>query len=1115
MKRFLPLFLTIILLPVLAAQTKEPEKPAAPPADKAAENPAEKVADKLSTPFKSETFDAIKLREIGPATTAGRIIDIAVVASRTSTWYVAVASGGVWKTVNSGTTWTPVFDKEGSYSIGCVTVDPSNPNVVWVGTGENNSQRSVSYGDGVYKSLDGGASWTNTGLKASEHIGKIVIDPRNSDIVYVTAQGPLWNPGGDRGVFKTTDGGKTWKQSLAISEFTGASDLWMDPRDSNVLYTTSYQRARHVWGLLDGGPESAIWKSTDAGASWRKLESGIPKADLGRIGLAVSPVDPDVVYAIIEATDTKDKGVYRSLDRGESWAKMGDYLPTSPQYYQELIPDPKKVDRVYSMDTFNQMTDDGGKTWKRLGEKNKHVDNHALWVDPANTDHMVNGNDGGVYESFDHAATWVFKPNLPIAQLYRATADESKPFYHVYVGAQDNNALGGPSRNTSAHGIVNSDWFVTTSGDGFCSAVDPVDPNIVYAESQYGVISRYDRKTGETTDIQPQAAPGEAQNRWNWDSPIKISPHSNTRLYFASQRLYRSDDRGDHWTAVSADLTRQIDRSKLKMMGRVWGVDSVARNTSTSFYGNIVSLSESPKVEGLLYVGTDDGLVNVTEDGGKNWRKIETFDGIPANSYVSDLKPSPHDAGTVYAAFDNHKEGDFKPYLLKSADRGKTWTSIVGDLPARGGVYTIAEDPERAGLLYVGTEFGLFFSPDSGKRWIQLKGGLPTIAVRDLTIQKREGDLVVATYGRGVYILDDLTPLRRATDELLARDAALVPPRKAWMFIPNTLLGFKDKGFQGSSYYTAANPPFGAVINYFVKDELKTKKKFRQAEEKKIAAKGGDVPVATWDALLKEDREEAPAMILTVSDSAGNVVRRLTGPVKAGFNQVVWDLRYPASNPTQLKSDDDDNPFASPPRGPLAMPGTYTVSLEKHADGQLTKLGESVTFATEILGTATLPVTDRAKVVEFSKKVARLQRAVLGSVELAKETHKRLDFLAKAILDAPAAPVALLARAKELDVRLKDIETALNGDKILAKYQEPAPSSIAQRVEGVAEALWSITTAPTGTHQRSYERAALDFAPVLAQLKMLVDTDLKDLEAKVEAAGAPWTPGRVPTWSKE
>ena len=1100
MKKIIPLFLSALLLPALTAQTKEPEK---------------EKSDTPPAPFSADNFEGLKLREIGPALTSGRIIDLAVVPGRPSVWYVAVASGGVWKTVNAGTTWTPIFDAAGSYSIGCVTLDPNNPNVIWVGTGENNSQRSVSYGDGVYKSLDGGAHWVNTGLKTSEHIGKIVVDPRNSDRVYVTAQGPLWQAGGERGVYKTTDGGKSWQASLTISENTGASDLWIDPRDSNVLYATAYQRQRHTWGMVHGGPEGAIWKTTDAGVTWRKLSQGIPKADLGRIGLAVSPVDPDVLTALIEATDPKDRGTYRSTDRGESWTRIGDYSPGGPQYYQELIPDPKKLERLYSMDTYNQVTEDGGKTWKRLGEKYKHVDNHALWIDPANTDHLLNGNDGGLYESWDRGGNWHFMANLPVAQFYRVAVDESKPFYYVYGGTQDNFSLGGPSRTTSEHGIINSDWFVTTGGDGFYSAVDPSNPNLVYAESQNGGLVRFDRKTGEQVDIQPLAGPGEAPLRFNWDAPLKISPHSPTRLYFAAQRLFRSDDRGDHWTPVSPDLTRQIDRNQLKMMGRVWSVDAVARNASTSFYGNIVALAESPKVEGLLYVGTDDGLVSISEDGGKNWRKVEAFDGIPANTFVSDLKPSPHDANTVYATFDNHKLGDFKPYVLKSSDRGKTWTAITGDLPARGTVYTIAEDPEKAGLLYCGTEFGLFFSPDAGTRWVQLKGGLPTIAVRDLVVQKREGDLVIATFGRGFFILDDLTAIRRATDELLAREAALLPVKKAWMFIPTAPLGLREKAFQGAAFYAAPNPPFGAVFNYYLKEELKPAKKIRQAAEKKISAKGGDVPVPSWDMLVKEDREEAPALLLTVTDAGGNVVRRLTGPVKAGFQRVAWDLRYPSAQPVQLKTDEEEDIFSPPPRGPLALPGSYTVTLEKRVDGQATKLGEPVSFTTEILGTASLPAPDRAKVAEFAKKIAHLQRAVLGSVELAKETRHRLDSLAKAIDDAPAAKSVLLVRTKELDQQLKDLEVALNGDKVRAKYQEPAAISLFSQVQGLVGALWFTTSAPTGTQQRGYEHAAQEFTPVLAKLKALVETDLKELEAKVESAGAPWTPGRVPNWNKE
>ncbi len=1095
----------VLSAPSGAADPKKPE----------AGKPADAAAAAKKSPWSADAFSGIKLREIGPALTSGRIADIAVVPGRESTWYVAVASGGVWKTTNAGTTWAPVFDSEGVYSIGCVTVDPNNPYTVWVGTGENNSQRSVSYGDGVYKSLDGGKSWKNVGLKTSEHVGKIVVDPKDSDVVYVASQGPLWSSGGERGVFKTTDGGKTWKPSLTISENTGASDLWMDPRDPKVLWATSYQRRRHVWGMVHGGPEGGIWKTTDAGATWRKIEKGIPKADLGRIGLAVSPADPDVLYALVEATDPKDRGTYRSTDRGESWTRVGEYCANGPQYYNELVPDPKKVDRVYSLDTYNMVTEDGGKTWKRLGEKSKHVDNHALWIDPADTSHLLNGNDGGVYESRDRGATWEFKPNLPVTQFYRVAVDDSKPFYYVYGVTQDNATLGGPSRTRTTHGIVNADWFVTTFGDGFFSAVDPKDPNIVYSESQYAGLVRFDRKTGEEVDIQPQPGPGEPPLRWNWDAPLIISPHANTRLYFAAQRVFRSDDRGDRWTPVSGDLTRQVDRNALRMMGRVWGPDAVAKNTSTSFYGNIVSLAESPKKEGLLYVGTDDGLVQVTEDGGGSWRKVEAFPGVPANTYVSDLKPSPHDEGTVYAAFDNHKQGDFKPYLLKSADRGRSWTSIAGDLPARGTVYTVLEDPEKAGLLYAGTEFGLFFSPDGGGRWIQLKGGMPPIAVRDLAIQRREGDLVAATFGRGFFVFDDLTPLRRASDELLGKEGGLLPVKKAWMYVPERPLGIREKAFQGESYYAAPNPPFGAVFTYWLKDELRTKKKQRQAAEKKIADKGGDVTYPSWEALRAEEREEEPAVVLTVKDAAGAVVRRITGPAKSGFNRVAWDLRYPASNPAQPpREGEEEDVFAGRARGPFAVPGTYTVSMEKRVDSVVTPLGEPQTFTTEVLGTASLPAPDRAKVHAFARKTARLQRAVLGSVEWTKEAARRAGLVRRALGDTPGADPALAARARALEGKLKDLDEALTGDKVVERHQEPTPPSIEDRVQRVVRSLWSSTSAPTGTQAAAYDIAAKEFGPALETLRGL-DAELKDVEAKAEAVGAPWTAGRVPVWSPE
>jgi photosystem II stability/assembly factor-like uncharacterized protein len=1086
-----------------APKTTTETKPATPKAGKAAASDAEKKKEA----FSAETFAGLELREIGPAITSGRIGDLAVDPLRKGTYYVAVASGGVWKTTNQGTTFTPVFDSQGSFSIGCVALDPTNPLVVWVGTGENNSQRSVGYGDGVYRSPDGGKSWENVGLKASEHIGKILVHPKDGKIVYVAAQGPLWADGGDRGLYKTTDGGKTWKAVLTISDKTGVSDAWMDPRDPEVLYAAAYQRRRHVWTLIDGGPESGIHKSTDGGATWTKLTNGLPKGDVGRIGLAVPPAAPDTVYALVEARG-KDGGFYRSLDGGMSWEKRGEYATTSAQYYQELVVDPKNADRVYAMDTYMQVTDDGGKSWRRAGEKAKHVDNHALWIDPENTDHLLNGNDGGIYESWDRAATWQFRTNLPVTQFYRVAVDDAKPFYNVYGGTQDNNTLGGPSRTDNAHGIRNEDWFVTQGGDGFFAAIEPGNPDIVYSEAQHGALVRYDRKTGEQVDIQPQAAPGEAPLRWNWDSPMIVSPHSPTRLWFAAQRVFRSEDRGNGWKAVSPDLTRQVDRNRLPVMGRVWSVDAVAKNASTSFFGNVVALAESPRKEGLLYAGTDDGLVQVTEDGGGAWRKAASFPGVPDMTYVADLAPSPHEADVVYAAFDNHKRGDFKPYLLRSADRGKTWGSIAGDLPARGTVYTVAEDPEKSGLLVCGTEFGLFFTIDGGKRWVQLKGGMPTINVRDVAFQTREDDLVVATFGRGFRVLDDIAPLRLATPETLAKDAVLFPARDAWAYVPKVPYGLRGKAFLGESYYAAANPPFGALFTVYLKDDLKGRKKTRQEAEKEAAKKGADVFYPTWEALRAEDREEEPSLLLTVADEAGNVVRRLAAPGKAGFARVAWDLRYPASNPTQLK-EEEENPWRPGPRGPMVAPGTYRVSLAKKVDGVVTPLGEPQAFAVVPLGSSSLGPVDRAAVLAFSRKTARVQRAALGASEAVKEAKTRLDHLGKALLDTPAAGPELLAEARRIELALADLDVTLNGDATLGKRNEPALPGLVDRVENVVSGHWSTTTAPTATQEREMETAAAGLETALATLRAIAK-DLSVLDARAEALGAPWIPGRIP-----
>ncbi|HXK12675.1 MAG TPA: glycosyl hydrolase [Vicinamibacteria bacterium] len=1110
-----------------AAAAVPAEAPKAAPAKASAAKKAEpgaakkaeaKDEEKPKGGWSADTWSGLELRSLGPAVSSGRVVDIAVDPADTSRFFLAVASGGVWKTENGGTTWTPVFDGEGSYSIGCVTIDPTNPNVVWVGTGENNAQRSVGYGDGVYKSEDGGRSWKNVGLKASEHIGKILVHPKDPNIVYVAAQGPLWAPGGDRGLYKTTDGGRTWTAVLTVDENTGVTDVVMDPRDPDTLLAAAWQRRRHVFTLIDGGPGSGLHKTTDGGKTWRTITTGLPKEEMGRIGLALAPTDPDTVYALVEtAAANKAGGTFRSRNRGETWEKQGDYVPGGPMYYQEIFVDPKNAERVYSMDVFLKVSDDAGKTWRNLGERYKHVDNHALWIDPADTDHYLVGCDGGLYESRDRAATWRFFDNLPVTQFYRVDVDDSSPVYYVYGGTQDNNTLGGPSRTLNAHGIANHDWFVTWGGDGFHARVDPRDPNIVYSTLQYGVLARYDRKSGEAVLIQPQEKPGDDPLRWNWDSPLVLSPHQPTRLYFAAQRVFRSEDRGDTWTAVSGDLTRRIDRNTLKVMGKVWGPDAVAKGASTSFYGNVVSLDESPLVEGLLYVGTDDGLVQVSEDGGRTWRRQESFPGVPAMSYVSDLFASRFDANVVYAAFDDHKTGDFKPYLLRSGDRGRTWAPVAGDLPVRGNVWTVAEDTVEKELLFAGTEFGLFFSRDGGRKWVQLKGGLPTIAVHDLKVQRREGDLVVATFGRGFYVLDDLTPLRVAKPADLERDTLAFPVKRALAYVPSTPLGLKEKAFLGETFFTAKNPPFGAVFTYYLKDELETRRKARLDAEKEAEKKGAEIQYPAAAALRAEAREEDPAVVLTVKDEGGDVVRRLTGPVKAGVHRVAWDLRFPASAPTSLKPGPTptENPFYEPPAGPLAVPGRYTVSFEKRVDGVLTPFGEPQPFTVESLGLQTLKARDAAELLAFERKTARLQRAVLGAVEAAEEAQSRVKVAKKALDDTPGAAPALGAEARRIEKALDDLMVGLRGDKVLRERNEPTALSTVERVEAIVGTHWSATVAPTGTSREAYAVASSAFEAQLAALRTLVETDLRALEGAMEKAGAPWTPGRVPTWTKE
>ena len=1025
-----------------------------------------------------------------------------------NSFFVAVASGGVWKTTNKGISFTPVFDNYGSYSIGCISYDPSNPHTLWLGTGENNSQRSVSYGDGIYKSTDDGASWNHMGLKKSEHIGKIIVDPKNSDVVYVAAQGPLWGPGGDRGLYKTTDGGKNWELSLEISENTGVSDIVMDPRDNNVLYASSYQRRRHVWTLINGGPESAIYKTTDGGKNWDKLTNGLPGGELGRIGLGISPVNPDVLYALIEAHGNKG-GFFRSTNRGGSWSKTGSYQSVSAQYYQELVCDPKDVNKVYFLDTYLQVTEDGGATTKHVGNRYRHVDDHALWIDPDNTDYLLVGGDGGVYETYDAGDTWRFFPNLPVTQYYRVGIDNSEPFYYIYGGTQDNNTYGGPSKTLNSGGITNDQWFKVVGGDGFQARVDPKDPNIVYAQPQYGFLVRYDRKSGEMVFIQPQPESGEALV-WNWDAPLIISPHSNTRLYYAANRLFRSDDRGDSWTAISPDMTRKINRNELEIMGKVWHPDAVAKNASTSIYGNIVSLIESPVQEDLVYVGTDDGLIHVTEDAGKTWVKYESFPGIPDRTYISDLYASPNDAGTVYACFDNHKMADFKPYILKSTDKGKTWASVSGDLPENGVAYTVMEDHKDRNLIFAGTEYGAFFSVDGGSKWVQLKNGIPTIAIRDMEIQQRENDLVMASFGRGFFILDDYTPLREVNDALFEKDAYIFKIKDALIYNLNDSW---NKGSYGETHYRGPNPEFGAVFTYFIKDNIKSLKDIRKEkegeyykalEDKKKKDKAPEYVYPSFEELRKEDLEESPYLIFTITDSESNTIRRLTAPVSKGIHRIAWDLTFPDTAPVRENTNPNKN------GGLPVMPGKYFVSISKYVDGEITKMTEPAPFNVKHLDYATLPASQPEYVFEFGKKVMKLRSTVQSTNKVYSELNKKIKLIENAVMNTPGASPELLGKVRAIELELKELGIALNGNPSISNRNGSQPPSINTRLSYMMWGSISHSSDVPKIWTDTYDIIVKELKPVISRMNSIINNDIKPIEDELQKLGAPWTPGRMP-----
>lgn len=1050
----------------------------------------------LSAQDKPETLDGFSLRNVGPAFVSGRIADIAIHPNDDNTWYVAVGSGGVWKTINAGVTWEPIFDNQPVYSTGCVTVDPNNTATVWVGTGENVGGRHVGFGDGIYKSTNGGKSWKNLGLKDSEHISEIIVHPDNSDVVWVAVQGPLWSKGGDRGFYMTTDGGESWTKTLGDDEWTGVTDIMYDPRDPDLLYAATWQRHRTVAAYMGGGPNTGIHRSRDGGKTWEELTTGLPSSNMGKIGLTISPQNPDVVYAAI-TLDRRKGGVYRSTNQGSSWTKMSNAVSggTGPHYYQELYACPHNFDRLYLMDNNIQISDNGGKTFRRMKEDGKHGDSHAIAFRTDDPDYLLVGSDGGMYESFDLAENWRFMRNMPITQYYKVAVSDHEPFYHIFGGTQDNGSHGGPSRTDSRAGIRNADWYKTLGADGHQSATEPGNPDIIYAETQQGGMHRVDLKTGEQVSIQPQPRAGDPHERFNWDAPIVVSPHDPATLYFASYRVWKSDNRGDDWTPISEDLTRNEERLALPIMGGVQSFDNPWDVYAMSTYNTITSLGVSPVEEGIVWAGTDDGILQVTTDGGQRWKKIMVSElpNVPERAFVNDIKADRYDANTVYVSLDNHKEGDFTPYIFKSTDLGESWTSLRANLPDDHLVWRLVQDHVKPELLFLATEFGIYTSLDGGEEWKKVAGS-PTISFRDITIQERENDLVGASFGRSFFVLDDYSPLREMTDAAMEEEGKLFSVRDAWWYSQRR----DDEEIPGNEW-VGENPDFGAVFTYHLKDSYETMAKARKKAEKEAQKEGKELTFPGYAALDAEMAQRKPKIWLTVRDDKGEVVRKIQGKTGAGVHRTAWDLRYSSIWAVSSGSSGWRS------RGPMATPGTYTVELSKEVDGKISQLSGPVKFRVKPLHKPTLEGADPATYQAYLEEVKSVQKMMAATGEMLNDAEKQAKAMEVALNRAAIEPGKMNEELYALQNSIRDLKTMMNGSEARGEVGEKAPPTVSDHFYGGYDGL-STTYGPTPNHRRSLGIAKDMLAELTPKVKAL-QPKLKSIHQSLDAAGAPYIMG--------
>ena len=1042
----------------------------------------------------------LQFRAIGPANMGGRIDDIAVVENNPSIFYVGAATGGVWKTTNAGTTFDPIFDDAGTCSVGDIAIAPSDPNILWLGSGEPNNRQSSSWGDGVYRSLDGGLTWRNMGLRDTKHIGRVVIDPRDPNIVYVAALGHLWGPNRERGLYKTTDAGKTWTQSLFVNEDTGVTDVAMDPQSPMTMYAAAYQRRRTPYGMNGGGPHSGIYKTIDGGATWTRLTKDLPEGVTGRIGLDIYRGNPNIVYALIE---NAKGGIFRSEDRGATWKKMSD-SNSRPMYYSQVRIDPNNDQRVWMLAAPMFTSEDGGKTFSTNVVTRIHGDYHAMWIDPANSNHMLAGSDGGIHISWDRGRSWDFVNTIPLGQFYEISLGNQKP-YMVYGGLQDNGSWAGPSGTFNQEGITNDDWFRIGGGDGFYSVVDPTDPDTVYVESQGGNVARLELKTTERRNIKPEAPSGEKPYRFDWNSPIVISPHNNRTIYFGGDRVFRSTDRGDTWTTRSEDLSNNQDRDKLPIMGAIPDKNMLSRHDGQETFGQVVTLAESPIKEGLLYAGTDDGNLQISRDSGKTWKNITSkVPGVPRNTYVSRVVPSKFAEGTVYAMFDGHRSDDYNTYLFVSTDFGESWKSIKSDLPAGVTCRVVREHPRNPRLLFLGTEFGAFVSFDRGGRWARLRGNFPMVRVDDIQIHPRDNDLVIGTHGRSVWILDDITALEKMSDTVLASDFHLFDIQSSTRFRL-----YNRKGNVGHKWFSAPNPPTGAVINYYLK-----------AKPSGLAR-------------------------VIVTDSSGKVVREMTGPSAAGLNRVVWDLRYGApgvglggggrggggggrgggggggaraGQPAEPEPGQTAEPQAAPQfgggggffgggRGPGVPAGDYTVKLSVDGKDQTktVRVGEDPRVQ--------ISDADRARLNETLMKTWELQRYAQSAgravqnlktqTTALQESARRNSNLSKEVTDA----------VKSIADQVDEIQT-----KIVPVFDQSgnagpplpdAPRPIMGRIGQLFGSLDGYTAAPSADQLARLDALSKELKTLVDQLNKLIEEGIPNLNKQMRDGGVPFlNPGR-------